>query len=46
MMEYRKELTNALIENQYLVQEEFAAKQRSTTIWQEIGHRLVSLPPF
>ena len=46
MMDYRKELTNALIENWYLVQEELAEKQRSTRIWQEIGHGLVSLPPF
>ena len=46
MMDYRKELTNVLIENLYLVQEVFAERQRSTRIWQEIGHGLVSLPPF
>ena len=46
MMAYRKELANALIENQYLVQEELAEKQRSARIWQEIGHGLVSLPLF
>ena len=46
MMDFRKELSNALIENWYLVQEELAEKPRSTRIWQEIGHGLVSLPPF
>ena len=46
MMDYRKELANALIENRYLVQEELAEKSRSTRIQQEISHGLVSLPPF
>ena len=46
MMDYRKELANSLIENQYLIQEELPEKQRSATIQQEIGHGLVSLPPF
>ena len=46
MMDYRKELTNALIENWYLVQEKLAERQRSTRIQQEISHGLVSLPPF
>ena len=46
MMDNRKELANALIENQYLVQKELAEKQRSARIWQEIGHGLVLLPLF
>ena len=46
MMDNRKELANALIENQYMVQEELAEKQRSARIHQEISHGLVSLPPF
>ena len=46
MMDYRKELTNLFIENQYLLQEELTEKQRSARIWQEISHGLVLLPPF
>ena len=46
MMDYRKELANELIENQYLVQVDLAEKQRSARIQQEISHGLVLLPSF